>query len=303
MKTIIRIGPLQRVLLPLRTGSIGFVPTMGALHEGHLSLIRQAKLECETVVVSIFVNPTQFGPTEDYATYPRQLHSDRTKVKAAGADVLWCPTVDDIYPPSDQTTIQVGTIAKRWEGASRPGHFSGVATVVAKLFGVVRPDRAYFGQKDYQQSCVIRQMVGDLHLGVTLRILPTVREPGGLAMSSRNARLSPPQREAAAVLYRGLCAAEEIVQGGADRGSEIIARAKEAIEAEPLVQIDYVALCDADTLEPIERLEGKGVILLAAKVGGVRLIDNIVVTRSAKHRKMFLSKTLRCPPRRTGVPR
>lgn len=278
MKTISKINALQKILDPLRRNKkIGLVPTMGAFHEGHLSLMRRAKLECDYVVASLFVNPLQFGPQEDFKRYPRDWVADRKSAETAGVDLLWTPSVGEIYPSTDQTFVDVKGVTRRWEGAVRPGHFRGVATVVAKLFQIVRPDQAYFGQKDYQQTRVIQKMIRDLHFNISFRMLPTLRERDGLAMSSRNQRLSPADRKIAPILYQALQRAEECVGQGKREGRAIIARMERMIRSEPRVQIDYIALCDSETLEPIDRLTGKVVLLVAARIGPVRLIDNLLL--------------------------
>jgi len=278
MKTISSIKQIQKILAPLRGKKrIGFVPTMGAFHEGHLALMRKAKRECDFVVVSLFVNPLQFGPKEDFAVYPRSIASDRKMAQVVGVDLLWTPTAEEIYSPPYRTFVDVEEITRRWEGAVRPGHFRGVATVVAKLFQVVQPDRAYFGQKDYQQTRVIRQMVKDLHFPVTIRILPTVREKDGLAMSSRNQRLSPPERAAAPLLFRALKQAEARVQQGMHESRSLLKEVEGLIRSEPLARIEYAALCDPESLDPIEKIQKEAVLLLAVKIGSVRLIDNLLI--------------------------
>lgn len=278
MKTISSIKQIQKILAPLRGKKrIGLVPTMGAFHQGHLTLMRHAQRECDYVVVSLFVNPLQFGPKEDFATYPRTLTSDRKMAEETGVDLLWTPAAEEIYPAPYRTFVEVEEITRRWEGAVRPGHFRGVATVVAKLFQVVRPDRAYFGQKDYQQTRVIHQMVKDLHLDLSIRILPTVREKDGLAMSSRNRRLSPAERAAAPILFRALKKAEALIREGILESGPLLQEVEALIRSEPLARIDYAALCDPASLEPIERIEKEAVLLLAVKIGSVRLIDNLLV--------------------------
>ena len=279
MRTIVRIKTLQAALAAAREGRrVGLVPTMGAFHEGHLALMRRVRRACDVVVVSLFVNPTQFGAGEDYDTYPRHLAADGAQAKKAGVDFLWTPRVDDLYPAGDQTGVEVGAIGRRWEGEHRPGHFRGVATVVAKLFAAVRPDRAYFGHKDYQQVCVIRQMARDLCFPITLRILPTVREADGLAMSSRNERLTPMARAAAPTLCRALQSARAMTQSGERRASALIERVESTLRASPPIQIDYVALCHPETLEPIDHITNKAALLTAIRIGPVRLIDNIILT-------------------------
>lgn len=278
MKTLSSIKTVQKILQPLRGKKrIGFVPTMGAFHEGHLALMGRAKRECDYVVVSLFVNPLQFGPKEDFAAYPRPIALDRKKAQEAGVDLLWTPAAEEIYLPPYRTFVDVEEISRRWEGAVRPGHFRGVATVVAKLFQIVQPDRAYFGQKDYQQTRIICQMVKDLHFAVAIRILPTVREKDGLAMSSRNQRLSPAERAAAPILFNALKQAEARVRQGVHESRPLLQEVEALIRSEPLAQIDYVALCDPASLEPIEKIQKGAVLLLAVKIGSVRLIDNLLI--------------------------
>lgn len=278
MKTLSHIKAVQKILAPLRGRKrIGFVPTMGAFHEGHLALMRQAKRECDYVVVSLFVNPLQFGPKEDFAAYPRPVDLDRKQAQAAGVDLLWTPAAEEVYPSPYRTFVDVEEITRRWEGAVRPGHFRGVATVVAKLFQIVQPDRAYFGQKDYQQTRVIRQMVKDLHFAVSIRIFPTVREKDGLAMSSRNQRLSPAERAAAPILFKALKQAKDRIRQGIHERFPLLQEVEASIQAEPLARIDYAALCDPASLEPIERIQKEAVLLLAVKIGSVRLIDNLLI--------------------------
>ena len=278
MRTVSKIGALRKILSPVRNQKkIGFVPTMGAFHDGHLSLMRRAKRECGFVVVSLFVNPTQFGPNEDFKHYPRTPASDKKKAESAGADLLWTPSAEEIYPAPYRTFVEVESLGRRWEGTSRLGHFRGVATVVAKLLQVVRPDRLYLGQKDYQQTLVIRQMIRDLHFETAVRLIPTAREKDGLAMSSRNQRLAPADREAAPILYRGLQEAKRLVDRGERSGPKIVKRVESILRSEPRAGIDYVALCNPYTLEPVDRMEGGAVLLLAVKIGSVRLIDNLLL--------------------------
>jgi pantoate--beta-alanine ligase len=260
------------------TGSVGFVPTMGYLHEGHLSLVRRARAENRTVVVSIFVNPTQFGQNEDFTTYPRDLTRDLEQLAGERVDVVFIPSVEFLYPEGYKTYVSVERLTERWEGASRPGHFRGVATIVLKLFNLVRPDRAYVGQKDYQQLQVVRQMVKDFNLPVEIVGCPIIREPDGLAMSSRNAYLSFGERQAAVVLLRALKAAEARY-GAGERSAEEIRRAMEAVlSAEPQAQVDYVAVADPETLEPLERVDERGAVCcLAVRIGKTRLIDNLLL--------------------------
>jgi pantoate--beta-alanine ligase len=262
--------------LELRRRRIGVVPTMGCLHEGHLSLIRAARSQNDAVIVTLFVNPLQFGPGEDFARYPRPFARDRALAKTAGADILFAPAQRELYPRGFQTAVDLGTLAQRWEGASRPGHFRGVATVVTILFRLTRPTTAYVGQKDYQQALVIQRLVRDLRLGLSVRILPTVREPDGLAMSSRNAYLTPAQRLQAPVLSQALGEARERIRGGERSGAPLIEGVRRRI-GETEARIDYAAVVDAATLEPVWRLRGRVALLVAARFGRTRLIDNLLV--------------------------
>lgn len=265
--------------------TVGFVPTMGALHDGHLALVRRARGECDRVVVSLFVNPTQFGPQEDFDAYPRDTERDRGLLREAGCDALYAPSVQAMYggPPADlssgtRTAVEVGRIGELWEGAERPGHFRGVATVVAMLFNAVTPDRAYFGEKDFQQLKVIERMVGDLLFGVEVVPCPTVREPDGLAMSSRNAYLSPEERRAATALYRALKSGADLALSGERDASRIAGEMRSVCEGEPLVDLQYATVVDAETLEPLKRLDARPArALIAARVGEVRLIDNVAL--------------------------
>jgi len=253
---------------------VGLVPTMGALHDGHLSLLRRARAESDLTVMSLFVNPAQFDRPDDLARYPRDFNRDARLARDGGVDIIFAPTVEAMYPAGFQTYVLPGPLAERWEGAARPGHFRGVATVCAKLFAICRPHRAYFGQKDYQQATLIRRLVADLNLGLEIVILPTVREADGLALSSRNVLLDPGARRQATVLSHALRTAQAAVAAG-ERSA---LRLREMIEAElrtaPLAQPEYVGVCDPDTLEPLARITGRAVALLAARFGAVRLIDN-----------------------------
>jgi pantoate--beta-alanine ligase len=253
---------------------VAFVPTMGALHEGHVSLLRQGRRRGDRLALSIFVNPTQFGPKEDLSRYPRDLPGDLAKAASAGTDVAYCPAPNDVYPPGFQTYVQVRQVEQGLDGGARPGHFVGVATVVCKLFNVVRPHVALFGEKDYQQLAVIRRMVADLDLGVEILGMPIVREPDGLAMSSRNVYLSPDERRRALALSRGLDAARAAAAAGERDASALVALARDALEGQ-VDRVDYVELRDAETLAPVTRLERAGVLLVAAFVGSTRLIDNL----------------------------
>lgn len=257
--------------------SVGFVPTMGYLHEGHISLVRRARSECSTVVASIFVNPTQFSPTEDLSTYPRDLPRDLTLLDQAGTDLVWTPAAEAMYPPGFQTWVDVAELTLHLEGAQRPGHFRGVATVVAKLFNAVQPDKAYFGQKDAQQAAVIRRMVQDLNYPIEIVICPIIREPDGLALSSRNTYLDSDQRRAATVLHRALTAAVEAYQAGekdAERLREIMGT---TIDAEPLAHRQYVSCADPATLVEIDGPVEQGLLSMAVFVGRTRLIDNMLI--------------------------
>ena len=262
--------------------TIGFVPTMGALHAGHRALIRAARLACDAVVVSIFVNPTQFGPTEDLSKYPRQLGLDKALCRAEGVDVIFAPERDAMYAPGDQTIVTVPGIARRWEGEARPHHFQGVATVVTKLLCLIQPNLSWFGQKDYQQAALVQQLVKDLHLPCQLIVHPTVRETDGLALSSRNVYLSPLQRQAAPVLYRALQAGASAIRAGERRGAQILRSMTRVVARESLAIPEYLAVCDPMTLEPLSRLHRNALLLGALRIGGVRLLDNLLVPGRAK---------------------
>ena len=257
--------------------TIGFVPTMGALHEGHHSLIRAARRQTDLVIVSIFVNPLQFGPTEDYRRYPRTLRRDARLIRAAGGDVVFVPDVAQIYPAGFQTDVEVTRLGGQFEGAIRPGHFRGVATVVMKLFQLVQPTSAYFGQKDYQQACIIQRLVADLAMPVRVRVMPTIREADGLAMSSRNIYLTPSQRRQATVLWRALQTGRMGIRHGERRVSSLIKVMRSLLHQERGVRVDYLAIADAGTLEPLKIAKGRVVILGAIRLGSTRLIDNILV--------------------------
>ena len=257
--------------------TIGFVPTMGALHDGHLSLIRAAHRQARVVVVSVFVNPLQFGPEEDFERYPRDLKRDLNLAKAAGCDIVFAPDVSQMFPADFRTSVQVEELSDRFEGAARPGHFRGVATVVAKLFNLVHPTIAYIGQKDYQQAVLIQRMVKDLGIPVQVRILPTVREPDGLAMSSRHAYLSPSERRQAPVLYRALAAAKEQIRAGERDPGRLLDDMRRLISREPSARVEYLAVVNANTLEPLEQVRGHVAILGAIRLGATRLIDNLLV--------------------------
>ncbi len=261
----------------LLDGTVGFVPTMGYLHEGHLSLARRARQECQSVVASIFVNPTQFGPTEDLSKYPRDLKRDLTLLESAGVDLVWTPNDETMYPPGFSTWVEVEGLTKPLEGASRPGHFRGVTTVVTKLFNAVQPTRAYFGQKDAQQAAVIRKMTRDLNFPIEIVVCPTVREADGLAMSSRNSYLSPEERQAATILFRALTAARSAYERG-ERSADTLRRIMaETLATEPRAQMQYVSCADYDTLEELETVTGKSLLSMAVFLGKTRLIDNFVL--------------------------
>jgi len=256
---------------------IGFVPTMGALHAGHLSLVRAARAECSPVIVSIFVNPTQFGPQEDFQKYPRTIEADRRTLEDAGADFLFVPEAAEMYPPGFRTWVNVEGLSERLEGRVRPGHFRGVTTVVLKLLEIVQPHKAFFGRKDAQQARLIRQMARDLHLDAEIAVCPIVREADGLALSSRNAYLNAEERRAATVLYRALDGARAATARGERDALRMIAAMREMLRSEPLAEPDYVELVDAETLEPVTRLRGVCFALLAVRIGAVRLIDNLLI--------------------------
>ena len=258
-------------------GAWGLVPTMGYLHAGHVSLVERARAENDQVAVSIFVNPIQFGPTEDLAAYPRDLERDLRLLEEAGADLVWAPPAEEVYPLGFQTYVTVEDVSRPLEGAARPGHFKGVATIVAKLFNVFQPDRAYFGQKDAQQAAVIRRMARDLDFPLEVVVCPTLREPDGLAMSSRNVYLTPEQRSAAPVLFRALCAAREDWQSGERNGDILKAKIRQVLDAEPLARTEYVSAADPLTLDEI-RDESQSVLLsMAVRIGRARLIDNVLL--------------------------
>src|SRR5208282_1803715 len=258
---------------------LGLVPTMGALHEGHLSLVRAAKAQCDAVAVSIFVNPSQFGPTEDLSRYPRPFDRDCELLENEGIEILFAPPVEEIYPRSNDavTWVHVEGLSEKLDGRSRPGHFRGVTTIVAKLFHIVGPDAAYFGQKDAAQLTVIRRMVRDLNFPVEIVACPIVREPDGLAMSSRNAYLNQEERSRALVLQRSLQKARQQFHDGERSAAELISAGKEVFASEPQVVLDYFEIIDPDTLDPVERISQRTLVAVAARVGSTRLIDNIVL--------------------------
>ncbi len=279
MQIVTHISEMQSLASTLRKEgrTIGFVPTMGFLHEGHLSLMQRARNECDSAVVSIFVNPTQFGPGEDFERYPRDEDGDRMKCQSAGADILFMPPAEEMYPEKPAVFVDVEGITGRLEGAVRPGHFRGVATVVAKLFHIVKPHTAFFGQKDYQQCAVIKRMVRGLDFDVKIAVLPTVREPDGLAMSSRNSYLSADERRSAAAIYRALSAAEQLARAGATEPEKLRNKMRAVLAEEKKITIDYVEVVDSESLEPLATLGNKAVILAAVRLGRTRLIDNLVI--------------------------
>ena len=276
MRVITTIAELRTARAALQ-GTTGLVPTMGYLHEGHLSLVRRARAENDHVITTIFVNPTQFGPSEDLTRYPRDLPRDLALLEAEKVDLVFAPDVSEMYPPGFGTFIDVGPIAAPLEGAARPGHFRGVATVVCKLFAITSPHRAYFGQKDAQQTLVIRRMTLDLNLPVEIVVCPIVREPDGLAMSSRNVYLNPEERRAATVLFRALRAVQERFAAGERNGDALRAAMRAVIESEPLARADYVSVADLDDLHELETVTGRALASLAVRIGTTRLIDNCVL--------------------------
>jgi pantoate--beta-alanine ligase len=256
---------------------VGVVPTMGALHDGHLSLVQLAKRSCEKVVATIFVNPTQFAPHEDFSKYPRTLERDLELLREVGCDYVFVPSRDEVYPPGFSTEVEPPAVARRWEGECRPGHFRGVATVVLKLLNMTPADLAVFGQKDYQQAAVIQQMVRDLNVETEIQLGPIIRDPDGLAMSSRNRYLSPAERQRALSLSQSLNAAQQSIAAGETRAATIAAMIGETLQPQ-VDAIDYVAIADGVTLEPVETITAYTVLLLAVKIGNTRLIDNCVVS-------------------------
>lgn len=256
---------------------LGLVPTMGALHEGHLALARRARSENVTVAASVFVNPAQFGPEEDFAGYPRDTDSDLAKLEAEGIDLVFAPPTGEVYPEGFDTFVDVGRVGGVLEGASRPDHFRGVATVVSKLLAIARPERAYFGQKDAQQCLVVKQLNADLDLGAEIVVVPTVRDTDGLAISSRNAYLDDRQRRAAAVLYRSLRLARKLWESGSRSAPDVISEMRALLDGEPLANVEYISIADARTLEELDRIDQPALVSLAVHVGEARLIDNIVL--------------------------
>jgi pantoate--beta-alanine ligase len=258
-------------------GSVGFVPTMGYLHDGHLALVKQARAENSIVVASIFVNPTQFGPTEDFKTYPRNTERDLAMLRKERTEIVFMPSAEEIYPEGFNSWVEVEKVTDRLEGSCRPGHFKGVATVVVKLFNIVEPTRAYFGQKDAQQALVIKKMVADLDMNLEVRVTPTVRESDGLAMSSRNVYLEPQERQAATVLFKALTLAQNLREKGERNTETIRQQMTSLISKEPLAKIEYVSIADAETLEELTEIDKPALASLAVKIGKTRLIDNILL--------------------------
>jgi pantoate--beta-alanine ligase len=276
MKVVETINEIKQLRLKLPE-PVGFVPTMGYLHEGHLALVRQARAENSSVLVSIFVNPTQFGPQEDFDKYPRNPKRDLAMLEKEGVDLVFMPSVAEMYPSQFDSWVEVGKVAERLEGATRPGHFRGVATVVAKLFNIVQPDKAYFGQKDAQQALVIKKIVADLDMNLEVVIVPTVREPDGLAMSSRNTYLNPEERKAATVLYQALSLAQKLWSQGEKDAQTIRQQMTDLIKKQPLADIDYISIADAETLDELDKVRPPAVVSLAVRIGKTRLIDNVVL--------------------------
>jgi pantoate--beta-alanine ligase len=264
-----------RALRHRLSGTVGFVPTMGYLHKGHLALVKQAKIENSAVIASIYVNPTQFGPREDFGAYPRDLDRDLELLRKEGTDIVFAPPDAEMYPPEFRSWVDVEKVTERLEGASRPGHFRGVATIVAKLFNIVQPTRAYFGQKDVQQVAVIKRMVADLNMKLEIVVVPTVRESDGLAVSSRNIYLSPKERQAATILFGALELAQRLWRSGEKDAEQIRRQMVMVIEKQPLARIDYVSIADTETLEELSFLDRPAVACLAVRIGKTRLIDDM----------------------------
>lgn len=276
VKTIAEIKESRRQI----SGSIGLVPTMGYFHQGHLALVKQARAENLTVVVSIFVNPTQFGSSEDFVTYPRDFDRDLKLLEKEGVDVVFMPSDEEMYPSEFSSWVDIEKVTERLEGTSRPGHFRGVATVVAKLLNIIQPTKAYFGQKDAQQVVVIKKMVTDFNMGLEIVVVPTVRESDGLAMSSRNTYLNPQERQAALVLFKSLSLAKQLWEGGEKDTDKIRQQMASLIQKEPLAQIDYVSIADVDTLEELKEIDRPALASLAVRIGKTRLIDNMFLEQN-----------------------
>jgi pantoate--beta-alanine ligase len=278
-----RMSSVSRKIRREQDKTIGLVPTMGALHAGHLSLVREARRMCDVVVVSVFVNPTQFGPSEDYEHYPRDLTKDTALLTDYNVDYIFAPAAEEIYPKDFSTFVNVGGLSKLLEGETRPGHFRGVATVVAILLNTVRPDFAFFGQKDAQQAVIIKRMVRDLAFDTEIVVLPTVREDSGLAISSRNNYLDAAEQQSAAVIHQALKAAKQAYKKGERHAARLIDLARTTIETEPRVRVDYVSVVDAETLEKLDKLDERPMLIaVAAYVGKTRLIDNTMLNKTKK---------------------
>ena len=278
-----RMSSVARKIRRVQDRTIGLVPTMGALHEGHLSLVREARRMCDIVVVSVFVNPTQFGPSEDYEHYPRDLTKDTALLTDYNVDYIFAPSAEEIYPKEFSTYVNVGGLSKLLEGETRPGHFRGVATVVAILLNTVRPDFAFFGQKDAQQAVIIKRMVRDLSFDTEIVVLPTVREDSGLAISSRNLYLDAEEQQSAAVIHQALKLAKQAYKKGEHHASKLMEIVRTTIEAEPRVRVDYVSVVDAETLEKLDKLDERPMMIAAAAyVGKTRLIDNTMLNKAKK---------------------
>ena len=282
MKTVTTPHDMQRMADAARSAgrTIGCVPTMGALHAGHLSLIHRCRTDTDLTIMTLFVNPMQFDRKDDLARYPRDPERDAQLVRELGVDVIYAPSTEAMYPKAYATSVTVDGLTDRWEGATRPGHFRGVATVCAKLFAACRPHYAYFGQKDYQQTLVVRRLAADLDLGLEIIVLPTVRESDGLALSSRNVLLSPEERRQATVLSQALSAAAAFVRAGERQAERIRAGLEEQIRTAPLARVEYAAVCDPDSLEPLTVIADRAVALVAARFGATRLIDNTLLETS-----------------------
>ena len=278
-----RMSSVARKIRRDQDRSIGLVPTMGALHEGHLSLVREARRMCDVVVVSVFVNPTQFGPSEDFEHYPRDLTKDTALLTDYNVDYIFAPPLEEIYPKDFSTYVNVGGLSKLLEGETRPGHFRGVATVVSILLNTIRPDFAFFGQKDAQQAVIIKRMVRDLAFDAEIVVLPTVREDSGLAISSRNLYLDAEEQEAASIIHRALKQAKEAYKKGEHHAGKLVDTVRKTIETEPRVRLDYVSVVDAETLEKLDKLDERPILIaVAAYVGKTRLIDNTVLNKTKK---------------------
>jgi pantoate--beta-alanine ligase len=278
-----RMSSVARKIRREQDRTIGLVPTMGALHEGHLSLVREARRMCDVVVVSVFVNPAQFGPTEDYEHYPRDLTKDTALLTDYNVDYIFAPSAEEMYPRDFSTYVNVGGLSKPLEGATRPGHFRGVVTVVSILLNTVRPDFAFFGQKDAQQAVIIKRMVKDLGFDTEIVVLPTVREDSGLAISSRNLYLNAEEQQSASVIHRGLTKAKEVFKKGERHAGKLEEIVRTTLESEPRVRVDYVSVVDAETLEKLDKLDERPILIaVAAYVGKTRLIDNTLLNKAKK---------------------